>query len=51
MPFIKIGELFDNYVIVVDKGTAVLLLAAYGALLMLVPYLANLPQPKPVWNK
>ena len=47
MPFIKIGELFGNYVIVVDKADAVLLAFAYLLLLMAIPYLANIKQPRP----
>lgn len=51
MPFIKIGELFGNYVIVVDKADAVLLAIAYLALFMAIPYLANLRQPTPKWER
>lgn len=50
MPFIKIGELLDNYIIVVDKGVAVMLVLAYLALLASVPMLANRPQPVPAWR-
>ena len=51
MPFIKIGELFGNYVIVVDKADAVLLAIAYLTLLMAIPYLANIKQPVPRWKR
>lgn len=51
MPPIKIGELFGNYVIVVDKADAVLLFIGYMVLLAAIPYLANLRQPTPRWNQ
>jgi hypothetical protein len=52
-PFIHVGELFDNYLIIVDKGVALLLLFGYLALAFFCMYLANKPQPKPsaaLWN-
>ncbi|MGW0682943.1 hypothetical protein ACWD2L_06215 [Streptomyces sp. NPDC002754] len=48
-PFMWIGDLFGNYVVVVEHGWAVLLAFAYLALTMSVPYLANLPQLTPRW--
>jgi hypothetical protein len=50
MHFIHFGELWGNYVMVVDKGDAVLLAFAYLALILAIPYLANKPQPVPNWE-
>lgn len=48
MPFVSITELFGNYVAVVDVQIAWALAVGYTLLLAVaVPYLANLPQPKP----
>ncbi|WP_329266794.1 hypothetical protein [Streptomyces sp. NBC_01451] len=51
MPFIRVSELFGNYLIVVDKAAAVLLALGYLALLLCIPYLANKQQPTPNWKQ
>lgn len=51
MNFIKVGELLGNYVIVVDKADAVLLAIGYMILFAAIPYLANIPQPAPRWQR
>lgn len=48
MPPIHIVELFGSYVIVMSKGDAMTYALVYFALLMSIPFLANLRQPEPM---
>jgi hypothetical protein len=47
MPFINVGELFGNYLIIVEKGVAWMLALSYLLLAIYAMYLANKPQPVP----
>jgi hypothetical protein len=47
MNFVNVTELFGSYVFIVDQEAFWPLVIAYLALMASVPYLANLPQPKP----